>query len=159
MKRITKAVAFHEAGHAVIKWAVGIETRDVYVNHDGTGMTEGTGEVLRYATQYGVWDLIATHLAGPFAEAKASRKSCKRATDVLNFGGGTDYHQAAEGICWLVKRGYATNEDAAWERAAMEVAGWIKKHWPSIQEVAHQLMQRGRLTAKEIQAICERDTS
>lgn len=149
---ISKAVAYHEAGHVVARHWVGSPLTAVEAFPDGTGMSHGTGqawESLGYG-QYAVWDQILMTLAGPWAEARATKKARYL---VLLFSGAHDSAHAERYIQQLMQLGYASSSRAAWERAEAEVTNFLKQCWAHIGRVAQELQVRQRLGATDLRAL------
>lgn len=147
--RVGKAVAYHEAAHAVARAYVCSPICAVEIRHDGSGLSEGTGEQWECATggQYASWDLLIVLLAGACAEARISKRP-RCVVQLTN--GADDFANAQPAISWLVARGYARDEDAAWRRAEAETAAFVQENWADIERVAIRLLQRGRMSAEEV---------
>jgi hypothetical protein len=153
-RRRSKAAAFHEAAHAVARLHVGERATGVLIGNDGSGLSLGTGQ--QWAAghgQYSAWNLVLYCLAGPYAEARVSRRA--RALVMLTGGGEKDYRVAQNPVRWLVTRGYADTESAAWERGERETLAFLGERWAAIARVADALLQSGRLSASEVRALAE----
>jgi hypothetical protein len=149
----SRAAAFHEAGHAAVRLAIGKPAMAVEIRAGGTGLTHGSGETLGLSTQGEVWDEVAYCLAGPFAEARVSKRS---RIWVMLRRGLEDNVRAKLAIAWLVKHRYATNEHMAWERAYQTTDHYLLEHWALIDRIANALLKGGRVEAQELHAIWHR---
>ncbi len=155
MKRLfQKAAAFHEAAHAVARAHVGAQVTGAEIRPDGTGFSEGTGELWRSASggQYAAWDALIVALSGPYAEARLSKQS--RAIVCLTRGR-DDWQGAKLAIRWLAAKDFAPSEAKAWERAERETLDFLRSRWPAIERVAAGLLERGRLEAEEVRRLLE----
>lgn len=150
--RISRAVAIHEAAHAVARLHVGAPATPVEVRPNGAGLTDGTLErwVCRSTGQYAAWDKLTVTLAGGCAEARASKRSPLMV--FLSGGASDDYANAQPVIGWLVEQGYAQDEHQAWSRAEAETKAFVREQWASIERVADMLQRHGRLEGHEVVA-------
>ncbi len=151
MPRITKAVAFHEAAHAVIRVAVGLGPTTTEVRPDGSGISHGLGAITS-KNQFEVWDLVAVGLAGTFAEARVTKQSVG---SIVLSGGMHDWQDQGDRIRWLVATGYAADEHAAWRRAEEEATQRVNEHWPSIEKLAKHLLRNPRIEAHELRQLLD----
>jgi hypothetical protein len=145
---LSKASAFHEAAHAVARLYVGARATDVEIRNDGSGLSHGTGELWEAGYgQYALWNFLLYALAGPYAEARVSHRD---RVLVMFTRGAEDYRATQEPIAWLVARGYAATERAAWRHAESETLVFLRERWPAITRVAAALLKSGRLSALEV---------
>jgi predicted nucleotidyltransferase len=125
------AAAYHEAGHAVIAWALGCMVRFTIIDAEG-----GRCECEDPPEDEGK---IVLCFAGPAAQRKHGPGE--------SWHGGGDYGKAAE----IALRFGVSDERASKliDRAHELVAA----HWGSIKRVAEALVERGTLQADEIEAL------
>ncbi len=147
-----KGSAFHEAAHAVMRGRIGLEPTAIEIHHNGEGFTHGTGEPYMSRGQYEVWDQVVYSLAGVYAEARACKISVVAA---MLMGGHEDLRRAKEALLWLVTKGYAADDRAAWRRAEDATRDAIRETWPCIKAIAERLRQTGQLKAAEVAEIME----
>lgn len=154
MPRISKATAFHEAGHVVARHFTGAGVFGVEACTDGTGEAFGSGKIFESSGsgQYAAWDALLITLAGPYAEARQSHQS--RMSVILSHGY-DDWQEAKIIISWLVENDFAANEQGAWRRGKIETANFLKSKWPKIERVATALRKQGKLTPDEVTGLCE----
>jgi hypothetical protein len=147
--KFLKSAAFHEAAHAVARAHVGAKITGAEIRRDGTGFSEGTGKLWRSGSggQYAAWDSLIVTLSGAYAEARI----CKRSRAIVCMTSGReDFEEARQAVDWLTARGYANSREGAWDRAERETLEFMRARWPDIERVAAGLLQRGKLTAREV---------
>jgi len=151
-RRFPLAAAFHEAGHAVATVFVGAAATDTHVFRDGSGIQLSSWHAWHTGTsgQAAIWELLLVFMAGPHAEARASKRGLGR---VRMSTGVKDYASADVLIEIMVERGYATSKRAGWRRADAERAAFLRRHWPIIEMVAVRLAERGIVRAAELTRI------
>lgn len=143
--------AFHEAGHAMARFAVGATITHTVIHADGTGLSHGTGQKWAHAHgQYLAWDRLVVLLAGAFAEARVRR--CSPALVYVQ-GGKGDFVEAKTAIAWLVEHRYSESSEQAWRRAEEETRQMVRQHWSVITAVANTLMEQGALSPEGLQQI------
>ena len=150
MTRLSKAAAYHEAGHAAVSIATGMDAQPVEIREDGSGLSHGAGSVVEYQGQYAVWDYVTYCFSGPYAEARISKVST---LVVLMRHGHDDLAAAKEALTWLVSHGYALDYTAAWQRADAATRSAISREWSAIAAVAERLLIVGRLDAATVAAL------
>lgn len=133
-------VAYHEAGHAVVRVALGLEPCPVEIRTDGTGLAHGT-ERLEHGDRWIIERQILWTLAGPVAEARAARCSL---ISVFWGGGASDWAHARERLATPCP--YLNDLDS-YEQWARELVG---EHWQGIERVAVALLERGRLDGSTV---------
>ncbi|MDE2283365.1 MAG: hypothetical protein KGK33_01970 [Hyphomicrobiales bacterium] len=159
MKRLSKsqieATAYHEAGHAVIAYALGYRPQSVTIvpTRDAAGHIvqdnplhgfqndiDGSDEV-----RLRVENFITVCFAGPITQKLHNPRSWRRAH------GQWDYDKIAE----LGSRVCRSDEQAdAFIRWREVVArDMVKAHWVRIQLVAGKLLERQRLNQADLEAI------
>lgn len=129
------AVALHEAGHAVVALALGVEVRRVLVKKDGGGLcyTEtydelrARGITARAAAFYQACMALAGGAADP--EGAPSSTDVRIAKNAIASGGG--------GI-------------AEWEKSEARTRALVKQNHAAIRQVALALDRRGELTGREV---------
>ena len=152
MMKFQKGAAYHEAGHAVARLWVGGEPMPVEVRRDGTGLSHGSGQVWRTAGegQYALWDRVLLCLAGPWAEARAVKRS---GFATLMTYGADDWREAQRYIGQIVQGRGASSERDAWVRAERETRQFVGEAWPDIERVAEALRREGRLDAEGVRRL------
>jgi hypothetical protein len=143
----SRAVAFHEAAHAVARLHVGAPATAVRIIP--TGFTHGTR---RWAGrgQDRVWSWILVLFAGSYAQAWVSRRRLDR---VIITSGKLDLEEAAPAVAWLVRRGYARNRMEALTRIHWETLMFLALRWNAIERVAAALLRDGRLSGSRVRAL------
>lgn len=153
MNRGLKAVAYHEAGHAVARIHVGAGATAVEIRPDGSGFCHGTGQpmlIVDGASQEAAYNVILIFAAGPHAEARASRKS---AAVTMLTSGSDDWKQIEPQIDWLIARRFAQDSGRAQSRMRQHLRQFFKQRWPAIERVAAALLQKRFLSADEVRAL------
>jgi hypothetical protein len=72
-------------------------------------------------------------------------------TAILISSGRDDYEDIEQALKLLIGQGFATTE-SGWERAEAEARGVVLAEWPAINALAIALLERGSLTANEVDA-------
>jgi len=144
-----KAIAFHEAAHAVARLHVGAPATAVRIV--GGGYTHGSRRWPGRG-QERIWKWLLVLFAGSYAQAFMSRRSFARTIKTF---GKLDLKEAARAIRWLVQRGYARNSLLALERVHWETFAFLALRWDAIERVADALHERGRLTARQVRSLAE----
>ena len=151
MKVRQKVVAFHEAGHAVARAAVGWPlTKTEIHGRSGRSHAPDAAWSPRAGGQYAVWDAILIALAGPFAESRVSKRAQPY---ILLTSGSMDWQHAKHWISLLVSHRYAECSNAAWMRAEQETREFLRNHWAKIERVAAALLAQGVLEPAELAAL------
>jgi hypothetical protein len=131
-----KAIAFHEAGHAVVALALGSKVRVVEIGprpHAHCAHRTETNKAI-------------TALAGDLAEQRACPWSPWDAE--------VDFRVACDTAEHLAPAAPAE----ALERFLDQARALLDRHWREVEAVAAALLGRGKLTGKEIDALfCEGD--
>lgn len=148
--RSLRPAAFHESGHAVANIALGIRFCSVKIRSDGGGEVVGTGEMQSLSHQEVENKIVAT-LAGPYAEARLSRRSC---VAIMLSSGEEDYRKVTEMLEWLVYRmRYIPDMREAERRFSEYTTEWLRDRWPSVERVANALIQHRELTPSAVAAL------
>ena len=156
--RITKAFqssAHHEAGHAVVAWDQGIAIRKLLLVPDlmaggglqyrnpllGANLDEDKSDRTRLRAE----KVIRVCFAGGAAQRRFYQRSKWRA-------GRFDDLVHAAGIAFAIA---ASGEEARAHLKLREIqAGQIVEfHWAAIEAVAHGLLERRKMTGKEVRAV------
>ena len=138
---------FHEAGHAVVAAALGVEVGDLHVVADADGESDAAsdgGTKTGYCGHLSLTDQAAICLAGDTAQDK--------------------WHPSSDwgGSCDLAKFLKLTTDLSNEEREAIEAAGCkralelLSKSADVVKIVASQLVQQGYLAAAEFRLLAKR---
>jgi hypothetical protein len=171
-RRAHEETAFHEAGHAVIGLAVGLDVGAAIIDKDRRGkVTElggGDGGVVapgRYAGSIGYYmrgrkDLDAF---GNRRERPEPTPEEHHGEVIMCIAGGMAEAKLLTEADWrslassgdIARRHSKKLGDAAksWARAT---AGLVERYWPMIQAVANALLQKRVLSGYDIDNICQR---
>ena len=141
--------AFHEAGHVVARAWRGLPPAPVEIDDDGGGMAHGFGERVRFDA-YG---LVVVALAGPMSEHRYAGRPFDPETYVEWDGWADDDGDDGDGA--LIGR-MVREHGASVEHAQREVEMIFAEHWDAVSDVAHALVERGHLSADEVDGILER---
>ena len=131
---------YHEAGHAVVAAALGLAVGDIHVNADD----ESGGAEIECPGRLPFIDQVALCFAGLEAQAIWHCPS-------KHLAGGGDYRRFFE----LVK---GLSDDC---REALRTAGYeraralLQDNKQVVEDIAEQLIERGRMTAAEFKQFCE----
>lgn len=149
------AIAYHEAGHAVVAWFVGLEPYEIslipaenylgYVMNDpGCHMTDDMQHEPKPGDQERTMLAAMVSLAGPIAQLKYDPKS------VLNIHGRSDRLSALRYAEWHCE---SEEECRAWERlCSIRVEQQLDTLWPAVQKLANTLIEHGLLKKDAIEA-------
>jgi hypothetical protein len=136
--------AFHEAGHAVVRFSrLGVATA-LRANLDGSGFSDGTGDVCRKS------DAIEISLAGPIAEAKLRRVSL---VYVYMTSGLQDYESAvadAKQLAAIYVGVFPDPRAYVWRAAEENAKRILRQDWALVETLAGAAITRGNLTAVEV---------
>jgi len=147
--RSLRPVAYHEAGHAVVQTALGIPYRSVYIRSTGEGLVVGTGEMLRLG-RYEMENRIVGLLAGPYAEARATKKMRAWITTQQD----DDYRCAVEMMEYIVNRmGLIDDMRDAHRRFNEYTREILTQHWNAVERVAAALIQHRELPPRAVAAL------
>jgi hypothetical protein len=150
-----EATAYHEAGHAVIAYVLGyrpqfvtiVPTLDTagHIIHpnplDGCQRNPDSSDEARLRIE----SLITICFAGPIAQKRYNPRSWRRAH------GQWDYEKVAElglRVCGSAEQARAF---IRWREIA--ACDMVRAHWPRIQLVAGQLLERENLSHTDLDAI------
>jgi hypothetical protein len=138
-----RTVAFHEAGHAVARIALGEPATLTELRSNGGGaslMVAGLMDVRKY---------IFIALAGPYAQSRAANQSI---AEVVAGGGVQGDFEKAHGAAMRASRDEAEAKElfVALRDAVEEFVG---EYWPQITNVAHALMETGRVEPDKLLGI------
>jgi ATP-dependent Zn protease len=142
-------VAYHEAGHAVIRFVLGLPFNSVVIYEPGEAGDRGgavagcnTGEDIvdprRIAAE------AVSYMAGVYAEARRSHTSIV----AVSLGARQDVSIASEAAAAA-----GCDEEAVWERAGQ----LVRKHWADIETVAEELLLRRRLSYTDVEVLVRAD--
>ena len=125
-------VAYHEAGHAVVAWAMGYRVHSAHVKAEGgcecvcADPVEGEGKFILC-------------FAGPAAQRKHGTYE--------TWHGGHDLARAVE-----IGDRFSVSDDRV-SKLIDRAHELVAEHWPSVGRVAEALIERGALDAVEIEAL------
>lgn len=131
MKR--EDAAYHEAGHAVLAWALGCKVRVVSIRADGSG-----GECQCEEAVEGEGKFILC-FAGPASQRTHG--------SVDSWHGGRDYVQAVEAA-----ESFGISDERA-SKLIDKAHELVAEQWEGIERVADALVERGMLNTAEIEAL------
>jgi Peptidase M50B-like len=122
---------FHEAGHAVVAAALGLEVQNICINKDESGKTDVSGGSLSFIEQ------VACCFAGD--EAQDIWHPC------ADWGGSGDLQQFLR-----LAQGLSQEQRDALEKAGCELAReLLYKNKSHVEIVAQRLVQQGYMTGTE----------
>lgn len=134
MAKYPKGTCFHEAGHAVVAVALGLEVGDLYVNADD----ESGGTEHSYPRRLPFIDQVALCFAGVEAQDIWQCPS-------EHMAGGGDY-----GIFIELTKGLSDDCREALRKAGRDVArDLLRANKRAVEHIAQQLIERGRITAAD----------
>lgn len=127
-----EAAAYHEAGHAVLAWALGSKVRFVRIDITGGGECQCEDPV---------------EAEGKFILCFAGPASQRKHGPVEAWHGGNDYAQAVKvGECFGIS-------DARASKLIGRAHELVADHWDSIERMADALIERGALEDDEVEAL------
>jgi hypothetical protein len=139
MSKILEVIAVHEAGHACIRLALGLQVSRVWVNEtDGTGLTVYDGDTSK------PFEHAIACLAGPQAV-----HFCLPGIDP-KYGGGIDFKGARAALARL-----PGNPDTLWLDAWSRVRELVARHEAAIRLVADVLCTARELSGKRVERLFE----
>src|SRR5687767_4636989 len=149
MKFSRRTVAYHEAGHAVARVAVGEPATLTELRPNGGGASHNLPGDME------AWHVIFIALAGPAAQMHAEvLASGLSPADVIAGdvppGGHADYEKAV-----AAARTVGNETDAAHIFAEIHgfVREFVSEYWPQIEKVARALMEVGRVEKFDATAV------
>jgi hypothetical protein len=136
--RGSRATAYHESAHCVVRRYFGATIAGLWVNNEGRGncrfrMPDGDLEK----------DMFGS-LAGSLAEARM-----RGHTDSECFGD----HRRALGCALRLANGDAARAELYLQWAEARTVLLVEKLWPQITKLAKALLEHGKLTGKEIEEL------
>lgn len=146
--------AYHEAGHALAHLDLDLPLYDarIWLTRPWRGQRHGDGEV-RITRAGGAWNLpigpyLLACLAGPEAEARCVAEDGRG----LRVARRDAYHYSRDGD---MARVHAKLRDAPFglSEVEAETQEMVGRLWRQVQAVAGALVERGRLTARDIRAV------
>lgn len=149
-----KAIAYHEAGHAVAHHFFGVPFHYATIEPDNKDDSLGhvqsrslpksfDPENIPFETRERIDDEIMVFLAGQAAEYKITKKH--------NWSGAeTDYHNAI-GLAYYL-RDSTRQMNAYMDLMVIRAEDWVSKtmNWLAIKQVARELIKKQRLSSKEV---------
>jgi len=131
---------FHEAGHAVVAAALGLDVGDMHVNADdhSGGTLTGSARELPFIDQ------VAIIFAGLEAQ---NIWQCR--SELEHKGGGSDY----ERFCTLVKDLPDDWRDRLRQLGYERANRLLRENKDAVEFIAQQLIERGHLTAAEFKRL------
>ena len=152
---ISRAAAYHEAGHAVARIYVGAPATDTVVFENGTGYSDGHRGAWRSTNPGigGMWDFILVSMAGAYSEARATKRSIEK---IRLSHGLKDYATAACLVIILAKRSGGVTERAIWRQIEKERTQFLRYCWKTIEVIAVRLSRTGFVSRKELHTLTRR---
>ena len=135
-----RAIAYHEAGHAVAAFALDIPVLYATIVPDG----ENEGHVQFADQEVSVQDVATVALAGPAAQEHGQRRKGPNASDYL-----TDVMNALACLREVLPEGEATRWGRYLEQRAKDIVT-SEAYWPAVEAVAKELVQHRKLTGKQV---------
>lgn len=148
--RKRKAIAFHEAAHAVARLHVGAVATAVEIRGTRFGYTHGTPNRWPGRGEHRMWKWLLCLFAGSYAEAFVMRRSLVR---TMFTSGKRDFEYAEPAIRWLVAHGYAAKSLEVLTRNHVATCAFLAMRWDAIERVAQELSRRGRLTGRQVRKL------
>jgi hypothetical protein len=126
-----RGTAYHEAGHTVIAviHRIRFDHAELHVSGGRVSVMVNTGMLA-----------VAALLAGPIAQARATRRDIWKCLRTQLAPGGDTTHALA----------LLGHDQARLAVAVTEAKQLVDRHWPEIEAVAAALLQRIRLTEAEV---------
>ena len=151
------ATAYHEAGHAVMNWKLGIHNKTVTIIPDSKfiGLCVSARSLVRFKNgELNTSDRVMPNiekkvmvlLAGPIAQ-RIHRKSSFRKDHA-----GSDW-ETAEKVALSVN-GVGDIATAWLKWLELRTRASVERRWPCITAVADALMEKQTLSGEEVNAIC-----
>ena len=132
-----RATAYHEAGHAVVRWCYGLEFRLVTIRPD---LVDGSLGHVAHAPDEPVDGYAVSLAAGQVAEIKFRRRLPRWGSE----GDDEDIIEIA------LARGMAPDTAAAWGRYCILMSrDLVNQYWREIQAVAAALLERETLSYQD----------
>jgi ATP-dependent Zn protease len=143
-----RAVAFHEAGHAVVAYRLGVEVEYVTIVPDHFARAHvALGDLFwahgRGSDRANLERAIKIDLAGPLAEVRALGR---------RRGGRTDYERASGLARYLAG---AAGEREFLRHMERRIRALIECYWSEIERVAAALLERDELRGAEVKDVIE----
>lgn len=153
-----EAIAYHEAGHVVAAWDLGVRIKHATVIPDA----EDLGHVMHHDPLRGIRldfdqsararmraeQMIIVCLAGPIAHRRHSPRSWRH-----HMGHG-DHTRAVDLSSRFTSSEQETEAHLKW--LTLRARALLDAHWPRVEAVAAALVERGKLEAAEIERILVR---
>jgi hypothetical protein len=143
------AIAYHEAGHAVAAFALGISAHNVSIVPDEKRGTEGH---VQYVDQIvTARDAATVSLAGPVAQEHRQRRKGIRPSDYLD-----DSLRARDFLREILPHDSVTPLLKDLEQRARDIVA-SEEYWPAVEAVAEALVRHRKMTGKQV-AECIRNS-
>jgi hypothetical protein len=152
---ISRAAAYHEAGHAVARIYVGAPATDTAVFENGSGYSDGHRGSWRSANPGigALWDFILVSMAGAYSEARATKRSIEK---IRLSHGLKDYAAATCLVIILAKRSGGVTERAIWRQIERERTQFLRYCWKTIEMLADRLLRTGFVSREELRTLTRR---
>ena len=139
-----EAVAFHEAGHAIVAAATGCAVRSATIVPD----SDYSGQVL-HQEHVRVDFVVATIISGPLAEGKRTG----RIAGIFSPHGAHDLRRLQAYVDSLYQREVDLRETAEYLDGYALARRICDEHWPAIESLAYELLNRQTVSGKRIHSI------
>jgi hypothetical protein len=143
-----RAIAFHEAAHAVARLHVGEPAIALKITPT-SGFTHGARK-WHGRGEARMWKWLLVHFAGSYAQAFASRRSLWR---TFKYSGKLDLAEAAPAVSWLVKHCYVRTRMEVLRRVHAATLAFLMFRWDAIDRVATGLLKDGKLSARRVRSL------
>ena len=142
-------IAFHESGHAVIHNYFGDDVAEVWIRGD-SGNCHFKVIATDDSSDIGLFRAITACMAGKVAEDRGRGYS-----DDKEWRASGDYRKVWD--CALrLNGGDRRGAELLLNWQEYRTAKFVEKHWPKIHKLAYALLDRGKLSGREVREIIER---
>lgn len=162
--------AYHEAGHAVMKYNAGVTLAAVSITNDGEGLCEGSGEAMRAedALRINLAGMVAeTRLHGKLTVDQVLERAARWSTEDLLMDQDEEidiYGYTSDETAFLLtlrQPGFreswfwSMEEPAAIRRCWDDTGRLVDGYWPAIEAIAQALISEQTISGERIRALIE----